>query len=165
MDEHIPMAADPAVLAMARRAVNALASRFPRLRDEFESAALFALVAAARTFDPDSRAGYPGHARRRVAGAMRDVLRDRAHMPRRRPLPPQLAAPAGADPDADLDVPDLLRGLSPFARDVVAAVHLDPRGGNLTRAAALLGVPRSRVVASYRRSMAKMRQRLDGWMS
>lgn len=72
------LAADPAALRLARKVAEKAAREWPHLADDFESAALLALVEAARTFDPALGFRFVTHAEGRVRGAMVDVMRREA---------------------------------------------------------------------------------------
>lgn len=60
---------------MARSLAKPLKRMWPSEGDEFESAALFALVEAAQSYDPSRNVKFSTFARYRIWGAMRDVQR------------------------------------------------------------------------------------------
>jgi RNA polymerase sigma factor (sigma-70 family) len=60
----------------ARALAKPLRIAYSRVWDELESAALFALVQAAVTFDPSRNIPFPTYARHRIRGALRDTQRD-----------------------------------------------------------------------------------------
>lgn len=66
-------------LPLVNHVVADVMGRVPRHvpRDDLVSAALFGLVQAARTFDPDRGVGFERHARSRMRGAVLDDLRSR----------------------------------------------------------------------------------------
>lgn len=63
-------------LPLARSLARPMKERFPSLREEFESAACLALVEAAESFDAGREVKFSTHARHRITGGLRDVLRD-----------------------------------------------------------------------------------------
>ena len=62
-------------LPMARSLAKPLKKAWPAEREEFESAALLALVEAAQSFDPSRNVKFATFARYRIWGALRDVQR------------------------------------------------------------------------------------------
>ncbi|MGH8992950.1 MAG: sigma-70 family RNA polymerase sigma factor [Acidimicrobiia bacterium] len=66
-------------LPLVNNVVADMMGRIPRhvSRDELVSAALFGLVQAARSYDPDRGVGFAHHARSRMRGAVLDDLRSR----------------------------------------------------------------------------------------
>lgn len=64
-------------LSLVQHAVAEVVTRVPRhvSRDDLESAALFGLAQAARTFDPTRGIAFEHHAANRVRGALLDELR------------------------------------------------------------------------------------------
>lgn len=78
-----PLTAEQAELAerylpMARSLAKPLKRIWPREWEEFESAALFALVEAAESFDAGRNVRFSTFARLRIVGALRDVQRHMA---------------------------------------------------------------------------------------
>jgi RNA polymerase sigma factor (sigma-70 family) len=61
---------------LAKSIAKPLKLAFPSSADDFESAALFGLVEAAQSFDPDRGVKFATFARYRIRGALRDALRD-----------------------------------------------------------------------------------------
>lgn len=61
----------PLAMSLARP----LKKKWPRQRDELESAALMGLVQAARTFDPAFNVKFATFARYRICGALREAMR------------------------------------------------------------------------------------------
>ncbi len=70
-------------LPMARALAKPFKVQFPDSWEEFESAAMLALVESARSFNPDRLVKFSTFARRRIWGAMRDVRRQRVIRARR----------------------------------------------------------------------------------
>jgi RNA polymerase sigma factor (sigma-70 family) len=60
---------------MARGIAESFGRKWPRLADEFESAAMMALVESASRFDESKNVKYSTYARLRIIGAMSDVMR------------------------------------------------------------------------------------------
>jgi RNA polymerase sigma factor (sigma-70 family) len=60
---------------MARGIATRFGRKWPRLADEFESAAMMALVESASRYDESKNVKYSTYARRRITGAMSDVMR------------------------------------------------------------------------------------------
>ena len=63
-------------IPLAQQVARPLQAHWPHLHDEFASAALFALVEAARTFDSARNVKFTTFARYRIWGALRDVQRE-----------------------------------------------------------------------------------------
>jgi RNA polymerase sigma factor (sigma-70 family) len=61
---------------LARRLALPWKRQWPHARDEFEGAALLALVQAAASFDPDRNVKFATFARFRIGGALRDTRRE-----------------------------------------------------------------------------------------
>ena len=64
-----------AYLPMAKGLAKPLKESWPMERDEFDSAALLALVQAAQSYDPSKKVKFSTFARYRIWGALRDVQR------------------------------------------------------------------------------------------
>jgi RNA polymerase sigma factor (sigma-70 family) len=62
-------------IPMAKALAKPLKRAWPMERDEFESAAMLALVEAAQSFEPSRNVKFPTFARYRIWGALRDVQR------------------------------------------------------------------------------------------
>jgi DNA-directed RNA polymerase specialized sigma24 family protein len=75
-DAQRDLASDPAVLRMAQRIAERASRHRPNLlADELQSAAMLAVVQAARTFDPAHDACWKTHATHRIRGSIKDALR------------------------------------------------------------------------------------------
>lgn len=79
-----PLTADQQDLAerylpLARSLAKPLKMAWPTANADFESAACFALVEAAQSFDPKRNVKFATFARYRIRGALRDVQRSMAH--------------------------------------------------------------------------------------
>ena len=74
--EQQAMAAEPGVIALARRMAIRKAKTSPVPLEDLCSAALLAVVEAARSFDSGRGVAFHRHASRRIEGAMKDLLRD-----------------------------------------------------------------------------------------
>lgn len=154
---------------LARKLAGPFKERWPRLADEFDSAAAIALVACAARY----RGGvnFATYARPRLAGAMLDVLRragraGRIPIDRRDGADHQVADPREG-PDAEAAAREALSGdrdrveailgcLSPRQRRIVRLIAL--RGLTTREAARRVGLAQSRVVELHGEAMAELRR-------
>ncbi len=63
-------------MALARRVARPFKAGWPHNWEDFESAALYALVEAAESFDPTRNVRFSTYAYHRIVGALRDVQRE-----------------------------------------------------------------------------------------
>lgn len=149
---------------------------WPRLREEFESAAMMALVEAAESFDPCRGVCFAVFARLRIFGALRDVQRreilsgfrsrpdDAPHLggltAKSEECGQVLGATAGppvGDDQADLDaVLWRLDRLPSLHARVMRQVYV--HGQTQTQAAAALGISQTRCCVLHRESLALLRE-------
>lgn len=161
-------------IPMARRLAWPLRMAWPASRDEFESAALMALVEAAEAYDPGRNVKFSTFARMRIVGALRDVQRrvappgwrsDAAHAPLVGPLQRESEmhgrvlgqepdAPVGAASEAVEAVEAWLRKLPP--RHAAACRQIYLHGKTQTEAAAKLGCSQSRLCCLHREALAML---------
>jgi RNA polymerase sigma factor for flagellar operon FliA len=163
---------------MARTLARRYKLRCPDLWEDFDSASLLALVEAAETFDPERGVKFGTFARRRVLGALVDVLRARSA--RTRPvrkgiLPeavltdrPALLETAGgrvfgieAEPPVGCELERheflerLIAALPPAEADACRRLYL--LGQSQTEAAEELGVCQARLSQLHRNALARLR--------
>jgi hypothetical protein len=74
-EEQKALAADPEWIAYARRVVSSYIRRFPWHAEEFESAAMYGLVRAVGTFNPEGDCSFRSHVRWSVRHWVVDVFR------------------------------------------------------------------------------------------
>jgi RNA polymerase sigma factor (sigma-70 family) len=159
---------------LARRLAWPLRRSWPSARDEFESAALMALVEAAEAYEPGRCVKFATFARVRITGALRDVQRrmvppgwrvDPAHAPQVGPLQPESEEDGrvlNAEPDPPVDAADeaieeveaWLRKLPP--RHAAACRQIYLHGKNQTEAAEALGCSQSRLCCLHREALAML---------
>jgi RNA polymerase sigma factor (sigma-70 family) len=165
----------PLAQALARRAAQAC----PAGRDEFESAALLALVEAAQSFDPSRKVDFATFARHRIRGALLNAQRElfsftrrcRAeNAPRFQPLEHDsevrgqvvasgVASPVGADLEAADAVENWLRKLPAMQSAAFRHIYLD--GKTQEEAAALVGCSRSAMSRIHQETITWFHQ--AGW--
>jgi RNA polymerase sigma factor (sigma-70 family) len=161
-------------LPMARRLARPFRESWPSERDEFDSAALLALVEAAQSFDPSRNVRFATFARLRIAGALRDVLRrmappgwrnDPSHGPTVGSLGPHAEnhgrvlnaepdPPVGHELEAVEAVEAWLRKLP--TRHAAACRLLYVHGKTQAEAAEALGCSQSRLCYMHRESLAML---------
>jgi RNA polymerase sigma factor (sigma-70 family) len=143
-------------LAFARSLARPYKQGFPAWRDEFESAACFALVDAASRYDAGGDRKFTTFAGCRIRGELIDVVRqikrDRAKALTRhdKNIPDPRARPVGREiEDADA-FEGRIRILRPRAREILRAIVL---GDQTQEEAGLsLGLPQSTVSQTVRRA-------------
>jgi RNA polymerase sigma factor (sigma-70 family) len=163
-------------MPMARSLARPLREAWPSVRDEFESAALFALVQAAQSYDPARCVKFGTFARFRIKGALRDVQRrmtllglrtenEPAETPRLLSMGPKTeehARPVCAVPRQDelvaLEAADafeaLLRKLP--ERHAEACREMYQNGCSQAEAAERLGCSQSRLSYMHREALAML---------
>lgn len=160
---------------MARALARPLRQTWPAASDEFESAALFALVEAAGAFRPDRQVRFATYARHRIQGALRDVQRrlvpkgwrsDDGHdaLPHFVSLHPaaersgrilagsQPVAPIGQDLEAADALEPWLRRLPRRHAEVCREIYL--HGATQSEAALRLGYSQSRLSCIHQEAIA-----------
>jgi RNA polymerase sigma factor (sigma-70 family) len=165
----------PLAMSMARRAAEAC----PAGRDEFESAALLALVEAAQSFDPSRNVDFATFARHRLRGALLNAERElysfsrrsRAkHTPRFQSFEPDgehrgkivgggEEPPVGADLEAMDAVENWLRKLPALQSAAFRHIYLD--GKTQEEAAALVGCSKSAMSRLHQQTITWFHQ--AGW--
>lgn len=179
------LAGHPRHVAFARAMARKLARRRPRMLEEFESAALLALVESARTFDPARGRKFTGHAYRRILGAIQDLGRSQQLLGYRRGTGPApevrpvswvldgeddrpdswRAAPSGEGPVGwEAESIDAVRGLlAPLPVHVRRAMFLvyTEAKGTKAHAARKLGVCSSHVSQLHQVGLEMLRARLQ----
>jgi RNA polymerase sigma factor (sigma-70 family) len=160
-------------LPMARKVAKAFKTSWPHLRDEFESAACWALVEAAEAFDPGRGVKFATFARCRVWGAMKDVQRKQSLFGRGADVPQpglhrisgyveEYGAVLNATPDDPIDlaaeaVDEVERWLGKLPRPHAATCRLIYlHGMTQPQAAAALGCTPSRVGMMHRQALAML---------
>jgi RNA polymerase sigma factor (sigma-70 family) len=168
-------------LAYARQLASSWKALDPTVGDEFESAAMMALVMAARTFDPARGVKFTTYARHRVIGVLRDVRRQTC---RRRRLVGELRnSDSGAldqsrallghrrastmfasdDPEIDKEserldlVGWLLNGLPDKHASACRLIYFE--GQSLVQTASRLKLSLSRINCLHREALTILRQR------
>lgn len=159
---------------LARALSKPLKAALPEARDEFESAALLALVEAAESFDPDRGIRFSTFARHRIRGALRDVQRslvvsgwrdDASNAPCVGHLVPELEqhgrvlgiqpdAPVGEDLEQTEAIERWLRRLPPKHAAACRQIYL--HGKSQGEAARTLGCSQSRLSYMHREAMAML---------
>jgi RNA polymerase sigma factor (sigma-70 family) len=161
-------------LPLARRLTWPSRVAWPASRDEFESAALMALVQAAQAYDPTRQVKFATFARLRIIGALRDVQRrwtpagwrsDPAHAPLIGPLQSDSELngrvlntepdpPAGWETESAEEVEAWLKKLPP--RHAAACRQIYLHGKTQTEAAEALGCSQSRLCCLHREALAML---------
>jgi RNA polymerase sigma factor (sigma-70 family) len=145
---------------------------WPSAREDFESAAMMALVEAAQAFDPTREIKFGTFARFRILGAMRDVHRDmlvrngwtpdQAEIPAIASLVPTMEEhghvlgikdqhEAGRDLELSEAVEALLRGLPRLHAEACRLLYIE--GLNQEEAARRLGYSKTRLSTLHRESI------------
>ncbi|GAC1467239.1 MAG: hypothetical protein NVSMB9_08620 [Isosphaeraceae bacterium] len=169
-------------MPLAMSLANKVSASWPHEEEEFQSAALMALVQAAQSFDPNRNVKFSTFAHYRIAGAIQDVqrglilagLRDekRYHCPTIRTIGfnnPQRARflidvidvpdpPIGADVDAVDFVESYLRKLPPRNAAVCREIYLN--GRNQRETAEKLGSSQARLSVLHRESLDFLKEAL-----
>ena len=161
-------------LPLARKMAKPLKLNFPSSFDEFESAACFALVEAAQSFDPDRNVRFSTFARFRIRGALCDVQRaliakgwdrevDQAPalgglfekaLARGYVLGIQPEVPVGAELEAADSVDRWLKKLPP--KHAAACRHIYVEGYNQNEAARIMGCSKTRISYLHKESLAML---------
>ena len=160
-------------LPLARSIARPYKARWPRLKEDFESAAGMALVEAAEAFDPSRNVRFATFARHRIRGALRDVLRKTVPMgfyryPGRIPvvgpmpanLPERHARVIGIQEEPPIDeaieaveaVESWLRKLP--ARHAAACRQIYLHGKSQLEAGRILGITQSRLSYMHAEAMS-----------
>lgn len=128
----------------------------PAAACEFESAALLALVQAARSFEPSRQVGFATYCRARIRGALKDVRREVFARPWQ--FQPRQArdTPIGAWCEAIEEVERWLRRLPPKHALTCREIYINERKHE--EIAHLLGCPLSRVASLHRESLSMLRK-------
>lgn len=149
---------------MARGIARPFKRKWPRLADEFESAAMMALVESASRYDESKNVKYSTYTRLRIIGAMSEVLRI-GMSPARMPVASLVESqeiygvvlnktpdpPVGHEAEHADTIRDMARKLPKLHGAVFAMVHAD----GLTNAtiSGRIGLSRSRINTIYRESI------------
>jgi RNA polymerase sigma factor (sigma-70 family) len=161
-------------VALAKALARPFKLRWPSHRDDFESAALGALVEAAGTYRADRNVKFGAFARHRIFGALKDVQRsmlpygyrfDAGHAPTLASLPPEPdgegagrvlgadeAPPVGWDLENAELVEKVLRQLPARHARVFRLMYL--HGYSQPRAAAAMGLSQTYISAIHRDGLA-----------
>lgn len=124
--------------------------------DDLESAAYFGLVDAGCKYDPEQNDNFSAYASVRIAGAMRDYLRELRWGSRSSPVTAEVYEEQAVSDVRDCELIDKMTAvLSPAGRDVILNYYSE--GQKIREIAADLGVNESRVsqVLSESRSTLK----------
>lgn len=166
-------------LPLARSLARQAAKNWPSSCDEFESAALLALVEAAQAFDPSRGVDFATFARFRIRGALSDVQRElfsggwrggTEFSPNFRPLKPnseargwvvgvQAEIPVGAGLETAETVENWLKKLPPMHSSAFRHIYLD--GKTQEEAAVLVGCSKSSMSRLHRETITWFHQ--AGW--
>lgn len=168
-------------VALARRAARPFQDGWPHYRDEFEGAALLALVQAAESFDPRRNVRFSTFAYHRIRGALRDVQRQflEPTLPTElalddgEPIPVEVLPPVtrregrvlGVDPGPpvgwELEGRETLerwfRGLPRPHAEACRLIYV--QGRTQVEAARLMGVSQSRLSAVHRLALEMLHHR------
>jgi RNA polymerase sigma factor (sigma-70 family) len=161
-------------MPMARALAKSYKRTWPQEWEEFESAALMALVEAAESFDPGRNVRFSTFARLRVVGALRDVQRrmgstkwrvddshavhEAADLASLEPIGEVINTTPDPEVGRDLESLDAveawLRRLPPRHAAACRAIYL--HGCNQAEAAARLGCSQSRLSYLHREALAML---------
>ncbi len=162
-------------LPLARSMAQPMKQAWPSCRDEFESAALLALVESAQSFDTSKDTRFSTFARLRIQGALRDVLRrrmargwrtkDHENAPsieqfrhdsevKGQVVGAQPPPPVGQRLEAVDAVEVLLRKLPPKHAQACRDIYLDEK--NQVETAQRLGCSQSRLSYMHREALAML---------
>lgn len=161
---------------LARSLARSLKKAWPQKTEEFDSAALMALVEAAESFDAGRGVKFATFARLRILGALQDVQRAHANEFHRKGLPNVPRAfryipgteerdvllmtspePHVADVVASVDEVEHLIGLLPKRlADACREIYLN--GRTQSQVAAALGLAKSRISCLHAEAMDLLRQ-------
>lgn len=165
-------------LPLARALARPLKTHWPHVRDDFDSAALLALVEAAESFEPERNIKFATFARYRIVGALRDLqramidrksqYRDPSHTTnlndirsapadrgRGRVIGMEAAPPVGAHLDRVDTLERCLRRLPSKHAQACRLLFLD--GKTQVEAARILGFSQSRLSALRREALSLLR--------
>ncbi len=179
--EQQALASDPAVLDMAQRAADRASWHYPNLlADEIQSAVFAAVVQAAATYDPSRGSLWRSHASHRIAGAIKDAVRDwyggrnHWHLMRSQSLDEAIAAgddtfaavladgsrPVGHEIERD-DECDWLARQSGAARYQAVKLMLQPEHLTHKEVATLMGLSESRISQYASEAAKRLRESHD----
>ena len=163
---------------LARSLAKPLKEAFPKAIEEFDSAALLALVEAAQSFDPERGVKFGTFARFRILGALRDVQRMLGERGFRKDMPnartyrfvPGIAEagllmltsreePQETEVDAAEQVEHWLKSLPPRHADACRKLYLEFK--TQSQVAAGLGLAKSRVSTLHAEALDILRDSPD----
>lgn len=180
------LAGDPASIRAALAVAAKFARRYPKLADEFESAACLAIVEAARTFDPMRGVGFKHYLSRRLDGAMIDVIRSAGPQGFRRRLAspdvPKIVSlnavvdrergfetvdlaessdlPVGWEAEYQDGLSDLAKGLTRQEGEVIRRLYGRAGQATMKRVANAIGLCESRVSQIHGEAIEELRRRM-----
>ena len=146
-------------IPLAHKLAKPLKQAWPNDADDFESAALLALVEAAEAFDPSLPVNFQGFARGKILSALKDLHRAKAkelHRPLNRPSASQATlSPAQYFEERDA-AEALLKPLPPKHREVMKLIYLS--GKSQAEAALALKTSQTRVCRLHREALNLLRE-------